>query len=549
MNCERHAIPCPGYQDPFDLKLRQAGTWQVASDGANFDPSQQEELQHQVIAHGATRTIARPQLPQTPKLRTALDEAALGAFYASYCVASKTIRSLDFLRQEGNGCLWESIKILGMLQLHQVRQLPQGVDQVLKQYTDATSRLNLALAHPTESRRDSTLLATLILSIAEMKQSSEFTLHYWQAHTTGASALISLRGPEQIFSRTGSALFLQLSSQIVIECLLGHRRIPEALLDLRERIEPLVLVKDNPLWQWHGVTYRFANFWSTACTATESYETLSNTECQAMIAEAENIYQGIESVFQSAGTLWQFSIQPSGIFMPFVDYEHVYSSLLTARLWSDRRTAPILLLTAVARLHVKCPGLASSAADAVELNNWFVIMDVINAIRNTAKDILAAIPQVFYGLLEKIKKPKAADTSASTTARASQTSQPAPSSLFQSSWNPSQVNIDHSTITQQGLRLCDSATEYDEQVFYLHEQYSPSFTSNQITNSSSTVLPYLDACRLQWPLYFAVQCEFLEPSMRLKLLDVLEISGRSLGMVGWMVLAKQVRMSGILNRS
>ncbi|KAF2716568.1 hypothetical protein K431DRAFT_316449 [Polychaeton citri CBS 116435] len=493
LRCERYRIRCPGYQHPFDVLLRHQGRGRAISHGVastRLDDPRASIQSHDREQHSSswfstglegTPRASSPRIMRQPSLD--FDQAALGAYYSSYCVSSSTVCSLDHIRQQGNGCLWAAIKTLGMMRIHQIRQLPRGCDALLRQYNNATTLVNYALASPSQSREDSTFLGTFLLSIIEMKATSDFSLRYWLVHIKGTAALMELRGADQVLSRLGAALFLQISSHIVICCILGKHCIPCELQSLREKIRPHVIDRDHPLWHWHGLMYRFADFLAAACATGPEAEV---RDPKATIREALSIYADMNNIFQSAGSYWSHDTQPSNEFAPLVSHEHVYHSLLAVHVWNERRTAIILLFSVVARVAARCHGCTRLDKDP-----QLYLKDAHRSIRVTALDTIAAVPQMLAGLKSK-------------------------------------GSAHESSSSSNGLRLCDSDSEYDEQVF-------------RQTRQDIATLPYMDSCRIQWPVYFAVQCEFVEPLIRHCLLQVLESSGKALQMQQWQMLAASIR--------
>lgn len=459
------------------------------------------------------RTAASLRLPKLQQPAFDFDEAVLGAYYSSYCVSSNTICSLDYIRAQGNGCLCAAIKILGSMQITCGWDVPGGTDTVFKQYGQAISLLNSALACPHESKEDRTLLATLSVTIVEMKTSPDFSLKYWMTHTNGAAALTELRGATQISSRIGAAMFLQTSSQIVIECILGKRHVPQALQSLRKQIEPYVLDLTHPLWHWHGLMYHFVDFWANASRILAA-DTVVVRDAQIIITEALDLKERIERIFYDAGSYWEYSIQPGQSFLPLVDYEHIYPSLLTSRVWNDRRSATILLLSTITTAVYRCPELEhytwlyDSSGHPVQESITSYAHD---ALQTTAKDILAAIPQAMAGLGKKQASPRQSNSTTPTSVSTSTHSSPG--------------------VEARGLKLCGSSSEYDENVFV----HLPS------QEAATSKLPYMDTCKLQWPVYFAVKCELVETRLRVGLLEVLEDAARILQMAQFRILADEVR--------
>jgi hypothetical protein len=55
---------------------------------------------------------------------------------------------------------------------------------------------------------------------------NQMSLSAWAEHAAGASALLQLRGIEQLSTPSGRRMFMQASSSLMISCIQRHRPLP-----------------------------------------------------------------------------------------------------------------------------------------------------------------------------------------------------------------------------------------------------------------------------------------------------------------------------------
>ena len=96
-----------------------------------------------------------------------------------------------------------------------------------KHYGHAVSRLNQALASPSESQSDATLLSVLMLLIRETTSMTESSTQTWRQHVRGAIELVKLRGRDSFKGYTGRRLFLAVREQCLGIHLAYAKSIPE----------------------------------------------------------------------------------------------------------------------------------------------------------------------------------------------------------------------------------------------------------------------------------------------------------------------------------
>jgi hypothetical protein len=400
------------------------------------------------------------------------DDVALAMHYSSYCIDFSAVWSPEQIQTQGNGCLFSAIKVLGNISRLQRWSLPDGSATVWKDYSDAIQLLNSALASPLESRTDSTLLATMIMGAIETKAAPSRSFDYWEMHTKGAAALLQLRGPNQVTSRLGSALFFQTSSYMTTVCILSGQRIPEDLHRLRNATNPLLVDPAHPLWKYQGAMFRITDF--AAATRTDVSQ-LEDQEIQHIIVDALNVYEELQAVFSGADAAWQYDRIPSARFSSLVDHEHVYQTQLATQLWNGYRTAVVILCTVVARIAKRLPSQVCLDDQAQAfLNNAAYIINQV------AVDTIAAVPR--------------------------------PPAALGSSHNPG---------------------------YGSYARHAPVF---QETQPDSQAVPYMHGCPLQWSVYFAANCEFIEPRVRECLLDILENAAKAMEIQQWKISAEKLRL-------
>lgn len=424
-----------------------------------------------------TSTLDRP-------LDLDLDDIALAMHYSSNCIDGSAVWTLDNIRSQGNGCLFAAIKVLGSVTYLREWTLPGGSTAVQRGYMQAVQLLNSALASPSESKTDSTLLATMIMSAVETKAAPSQSTAYWEVHTKGAAALLELRGADQVTSRLGSALFFQASSQMITACILARRRIPEELHRLRIATRAHLISSAHPLWKYQGAMFRVTDFVAAART---DVSMLKVRDVQCIIADALSIYTELQEVFRDAGSVWQYDIIPSTRLHGLVVYEHVYPTVLAAQLWNGYRAAVIILCSVVATIASRLPSVVGFDEPAQLFLNKAVC--IINQIAN---DTISAVSQPLSSIRSK---------------------------------------ANHSTSSPFGRggyigngRLAKHAPVFQE------------------TRSESQAVPQMHGCQLQWSVYFAANCEFVARPVRECLLNILENAARTMEIQQWKVSANKLRL-------
>ncbi|KAJ5551847.1 hypothetical protein N7535_000207 [Penicillium sp. DV-2018c] len=152
-----------------------------------------------------------------------------GTFWTSEVISK-------FLLQEGGPAsqkaMQASVVATATAMLSRVRKIPSLRDVAHREYGSALRLLNFALADIDEAKSNQTLGTVVLLAIYEVVTSRKLEdIDSWTNHINGATALLDLRGTEQLKSDAGLRLFLHLRYQIIISCLQRDARVPQSLLD------------------------------------------------------------------------------------------------------------------------------------------------------------------------------------------------------------------------------------------------------------------------------------------------------------------------------
>ncbi|KAJ5089254.1 hypothetical protein N7532_007938 [Penicillium argentinense] len=132
----------------------------------------------------------------------------------------------------GSQAMRASMTAVASAMLCRVRRITAFRDVARKEYVNALNLLNTALADVEEAKTNQALGAVVLLAIYEVVTSrAPKDIALWTNHITGATALLDLRGTDQLKTEAGLRLFLHLRYQIIISCIQRDCRVPESLLE------------------------------------------------------------------------------------------------------------------------------------------------------------------------------------------------------------------------------------------------------------------------------------------------------------------------------
>ncbi|EKV09255.1 hypothetical protein PDIG_55830 [Penicillium digitatum PHI26] len=198
-----------------------------------------------------------------------------------------------------------------------------------------------------EAKTIQTLSAVALLAVYEIITSrAPENIDGWTNHINGATALLDLRGTDQLKTNAGLHFFLYLQYRIIISCLQRDERVPESLLHCTE----IAMFLDPA--QAHGnrlvmIIGKLSNL--RADIRINEYKNEREILTTALAIEA-NLIAWLaalppELIYTThISSPFDFAIQKQfrGI-SPYDDHYHVYPSLWVCSLWNQYRSARILV--------------------------------------------------------------------------------------------------------------------------------------------------------------------------------------------------------------
>jgi hypothetical protein len=332
--------------------------------------------------------------PSTFSLAPNIEELATGFFFSNYVIDVKgpTRGHLDHLHDIYNTYdmdenLLASMKAVGLAGCSHVTHSPQLMKGARQQYTKALRLTNEALASPTDAKKDSTLLAIMILGIFEtVAGCNQKSLIAWSEHIKGAAALVSIRGTEQLRTPAGRRMFIQVCTNLLICCIQRRLPVPNHIIELRAEAAKHIQTFELG-WLFQENMIAFANFRSETRSGAIS-------DPQEIISKALEIDGTLLGMFSVAPPGWEYETIFTDAADPDLVYNgcyHVYYDHWVAQLWNGMRSVRLLLNEQVRELILA--GLASKPPRFLGPEYTAQVQISTDVILQMQADILASVPQ------------------------------------------------------------------------------------------------------------------------------------------------------------
>ena len=152
-----------------------------------------------------------------------------------------------------------SIEAVGLASLSNELGSLELSERARKRYVHAIQATNKTLQDAVKARKDSTLIAVLLLSLYEvMTCTTRPAMCLWESHVKGAMALIRLRGRQQMQSQLGLQLLNQASASVAISSHRSRSEVPPELITLVAHGLQHAH-EDDPSWTFRLISMRSAN--------------------------------------------------------------------------------------------------------------------------------------------------------------------------------------------------------------------------------------------------------------------------------------------------
>lgn len=262
------------------------------------------------------------QIPRS--LVQPVEVRALSFFLSNYIQGSnfEYLASFYTSHSDREEQLSASIEAVGLVSLSIELESFELLERARERYINAIRAMNTALRDPVSVRKDSTLLAVLLLSLYElMTCTTESTMCLWESHIKGAMALIWLRGRQQMQSQLGLKILNQASAGAAISAHRSKAEVPPEIISLVAHGLQYAH-KDDPSWSFRIISIRSANLRAAIKTGTLF-------DSDSIIAAAMGLDHDFVAWSRTLPPSWQFECHFVEECDPAVVYEgcyHLYST-------------------------------------------------------------------------------------------------------------------------------------------------------------------------------------------------------------------------------
>ena len=268
-----------------------------------------------------------------------IDERAEGFFFANYVMGMDSPATGYSVWGPGvDQVVLSSMNAVGLASLANHAHVPDLMREAKKRYLTAIRLTNTALRSAVSVKKDSTLLAIMILSLYEAVGGDEpRSLTAWKDHLHGAAALLKLRGPEQLNNSGGRRMFMQVMANLVTSCLLHEIELPDHITDLRA--EAARYLQPNSLvLPYQDAMVLFTNFRALVRRGIIC-------EPHIILRRALELDDTFASMFSDVPPLWEYQTvyTDADPDIVFSGYYHVYPDFLAAQMWNGMRVFRTML--------------------------------------------------------------------------------------------------------------------------------------------------------------------------------------------------------------
>lgn len=348
-------------------------------------------IESQIIKHSRNYTqrsvgFSKYLLPEFSMSPT-LEERARCFFAANSVMWGPTFDFVDSFHTQikGDEHLLASINAVGLASFSHSVHAPELMVRASRDYVLALRLTNIALRSPTEAKKDSTLFAVMVLSVFEtIAGTSNPSLVAWIEHINGAAALIKLRGREQFKTAAGRRLFQQVTSNLMVSCIIRTKPMPAHMIELRKAAAH-ILDTSHPAWVLSSIVVDFTLFHAAIETSS-----LPGSPAEIM-QQALELDQRFIDLFEHPPDAWAYDTvyTDDDPHLIWKGSYHIYKDTFAAQLWNAMRTCRIMLHEIIfnqLRLSASAPTPLLSQSASVAQSNASVQISL-----EMQADILASI--------------------------------------------------------------------------------------------------------------------------------------------------------------
>ncbi|KAK7417298.1 hypothetical protein QQZ08_011678 [Neonectria magnoliae] len=346
--CFRKQIPCLGYRNPSELRLRdetavvahkaqKAKKKKYAAAVSSFAVSTRSDALEDYEYHDQVdqTTAFLPPLDIFPE---PLEIPAITYFMTSFIIASPFEAYLPGLYTSGpvaKDAVSSAVRAVSFATFALRVRDASYMKTARSHYALALAQTNASLVCPAEAILDRTLAAVLLLGLFEaiIFQGTQ-SPKSWTAHTLGALELLRLRGKHQFKSKLAHHLFIQTITNIRTSCVQRIVAVPSECLTLHQEAIPFLNPKDLALRLGPLID-------GTACLRARA----TTSPSPELIYEAVHLDKVINALTDNLEEEMRYTVRPSQETPPWAYRRIAYSypSHRVAKFWSAVRMIRMFL--------------------------------------------------------------------------------------------------------------------------------------------------------------------------------------------------------------
>lgn len=367
--CIRAREKCHGYRDEWELVFR--------------------DQTHHTIKRSRKERAKRNSPVPSSGLVPNLDEIGINYFLHNFVIGHCPSRghlnylSTVYTTDGKNPTLLTSMAAVGLVALAKSTQQPELVSHACAKYWEAIRNVNLALASPVESVKDSVLMS--IISLGVFENVSNFDS--WALHVQGAAALVVARGKSQFTSTAAILMFNQVRADMIVACIHRNEPFPEDMRELQEEAQKHPDAS-RAFWRLGVLGTRHANLlWRSRKNAGEILGSALLEEATALQRDFEDLL-GILAIQEPYTTIRDREGDSDIIYNRRID---LYESAWAIRVWNNARMLQMIVCNII--FYILSTALRMDLATAIRMHMEVKLHQTLHIQSKLEDDMLATVPQ------------------------------------------------------------------------------------------------------------------------------------------------------------
>ncbi|KAL4886408.1 hypothetical protein BJY04DRAFT_228306 [Aspergillus karnatakaensis] len=373
--CLRQREKCPGYRDNWDLVFRNQTS--------------------ETIQRSQKKQVSKADRFPPPRLCMGPHMNEIGAnYFLHHFVTGDQSSSRGYLNyipavysNDGeHPTLLASMAAVGLMALANSTKQAELASHARLKYTEAIRNVNAALASPTESIKDSTLMS--IISLGVFEHFSDF--QSWVRHVRGAAALMVVRGKSQFRSPAAILMFHQVRTDLSIVCMHTSQQLPPGIEALQEEVSRHIDTS-SASWTMGVLATRCVKLLWHVDKNEEKVPWLDLFDQAVRLQEDFQLALGILAIQEPYMTNCGDSLDPDLIYNNRYD---LYRTPWAIRLWNNSRNLQMIVCEIICYLTNKVFLVVPDLSIAVRAQIKATLQETLCIMSTLSDGILASVPQI-----------------------------------------------------------------------------------------------------------------------------------------------------------